>query len=196
MKKILAFIIFLAGCCPPLWAQEEAAAPIRTERFGLGIIFNDQAPIGARIWFGPKVGMDIALGLRGRRVDDLTDSIQPPTRRVALVDLDFDLGIPVRILQYEKVNFLMRPGFALRTRPDFVIDKTSPSIRSIETGVDVEFNGSAGFEYYPVRKVSFSLMLGFALVAERPSGSDNSILSFQTFPSHKGANFAFRYYIL
>ncbi len=196
MKKILALIIFLTGCCSPLAAQEETTAPVRSERFGLGVIFNDQAPLGARIWFGPKVGMDIAIGLKARRVDDLTDSIQPPTRRVALVDLDFDMGIPVKILKYERVNFLLRPGFALRTRPDFVTDKSDPSIRSIETGVELEFNGSAGFEYHPVKKASFSLMLGFAVVAERPSGSDNSILRFQTFPSRKGANFAFRYYIL
>lgn len=195
MKKLFLVVSFLAWAALA-WAQDTTSTAKRANKLGIGIVFNDEAPLSTRIWFGPKVGMDIGLGIRGRKVDDLTDSIQPPTQRVSLVDLSFDLGIPVKVLQRERVNFLIRPGFGLRTRPDFFTNPKNPTIRSIETGVELEFNGTAGFEYFPAEKASFSLLGGFALVATRTAGNDNTVVSLRSLPLRKGVNFAFRYYIL
>jgi hypothetical protein len=176
--------------------EEEAPAPGKPKRLGLGIVFNDAAPLGARLWFNPKVGLDFAIGLRGRRVLDATDSIQPPSRKVTLLDLSFDLGLPVKALLRDRVNFIVRPGFGLRIRPDFAQAPNNPNIRSIESGFELEFNGTAGFEYFPVEKASFSLSAGFALVAQRPGGQNSAIFRLESLPSGRGVNFAFRYYIL
>ena len=178
--------------------KEEGEAPKEkpANRFGMGIVFNDEAPLAIRAWFNPKVGVDVGVGLRARRVDDLTDTIQPPQHRTTLLDLSFDLGIPIRAIRKEKVDFILRPGFALRTRPGFVIEVSDTAVRSIETAIDLEVNGSVGFEYYPIEKASFSLQAGVAVVVERTGGDiSNNILHVQSFPSEKGINFSFRYYL-
>lgn len=194
------------GTVPPLQQSaptETAAAPeeepvlpqeSKPNRVGLGIVFNDEAPLSMRAWFNPKVGLDVGVGLKGRRVDDLTDSIQPPQRRTTLLDLSFDLGVPVRVIRKEKVDFIVRPGFGFRTRPDFFVEPADPDVRSVESSVELEINGSVGFEYYPSEKASFSLFTGIALVADRPGGSGNTILRVESFPK-KGTNFTFRYYL-
>lgn len=193
MKKLLLLLVLFPAAAA--WGQE-APPSEKPNRFGLGLVFNDRASIGARVWFSPKVGLDVALGLQGRRVLDITDSVQPPRTHTTLLDLNFDLGIPVNVLQREKVNFIVRPGFGMRTLADFFIDPADTNVRSIETGVELEFNGTAGIEYFPVRRAGFSLMAGFALVAQRPGGNSNTIIRLESLPSARGVNFSFRYYIL
>jgi hypothetical protein len=195
MKKLIVFLLVFSGWAGWAAAQDEAP-PSMPNRLGLGIVFNDESPLSARLWFGPKVGIDVGFGLKARRVDDLTDTISPPSRRVSLVDLNFDLGIPVNVLHREKVNFVLRPGFALHTRPGFFIDERDPRIRSIETTFEFEFNGTAGFEYFPIERASFSLLAGFAFVASRPAGTGNTFIRFESLPSERGVNFSFRYYVL
>ena len=181
-------------------SPEEAPKEKPANRLAFGIVFNDEAPISMRTWFNPKVGLDIGVGLRGRRVDDsstISDSTPVPQTRAMLLDLSFDLGIPVRAMRREKVDLVLRPGFGVRTRPGFEVSPTDPTVRSIETTIELEMNGSVGFEYYPYEKVGFSLQAGLALILVRTGGDiSNSILRLQTLPSKKGVNFAFRYYLL
>ena len=177
--------------------EEATSKPTKPNRLGMGIAFNDEAPLSIRAWFNPKVGLDAGLGLRARRADDtttITDSTPTPSERVTMLDLSFDLGIPIRILRKNKVDFILRPGFGFRTRPSF--NEETPGVRSIETAVELEVNGSVGIEYYPFEKVGFSLQAGLALVTERTGGEiSNTIIRFQSLPSKKGVNFAFRYYV-
>jgi hypothetical protein len=182
--------------------DQEAAAETRAlkpNRVGFGIVFNDDAPFSIRAWFNPTVGLDAGVGLRGRRVEDsstISDSTPTPTKRVSLLDLNFDLGIPIRVFRRERVDFIIRPGFGFRARPSFEVDPEDPTVRSIETTIELEVNGSIGVEYYPINKASFSLSAGLALVAERTGGKiSNSIFRLETLPSEKGVNFAFRYYL-
>ncbi len=176
--------------------EEQTPVPGKPKRLGLGIVFNDESPVSARLWFNPTVGLDAGVGLRGRRVLDETDSIQPPTRKVSLVDFNFDLGVPVRVLRRDRVDLIMRPGFAFRARPNFFVSPNNPSVRSIETTIEMELNGTAGFEYYPTERASFSLLLGLAVIAERPGGTGRTITRLESLPSKKGVNFSFRYYVL
>lgn len=179
--------------------EEEAPKERTANRVAFGIVFNDEAPVSMRAWFNPKVGLDIGLGLRGRRVDDsstISDSTPTPQTRVMLLDLSFDLGIPIRAIRKEKVDFVFRPGFGVRTRPNFEVSPTDTTVRSIETTIELEMNGSVGFEYYPFEKAGFSLHAGLALILVRTGGDiSNSILQLQSLPSKKGVNFAFRYYV-
>jgi hypothetical protein len=177
-------------------AEEETSAPGKPKRLGLGIVFNDESPISARLWFNPTVGMDFGVGLRGRRVLDLTDSIQPPSKKTTLLDLNFDLGIPVRAVHRDRLDLILRPGFAFRAIPSFFIDPLTPQIRSIETTIELEFNGSAGVEYFPAERASFSFLVGLAILVERPGGSGRTITRLESLPSNKGVNFSFRYYVL
>lgn len=187
-----------APATPPIQTltpqAEEGGEPPASKppkRVGLGIVFNDEAPLSLRAWFNPKVGVDVGLGLAVRTVEDLRAAVPSPESTTTFLDLSFDLGIPVRALRHEKLDFILRPGFGFRTRP--VFDQTAGEI-SVETGLELELNGSAGFEYYPFENASFGLFTGIALIADRPGGSGNTILRLESLPSKKGVNFTFRYY--
>lgn len=179
--------------------EEGEAKEKPVKKVAFGIVFNDEAPLSVRAWFNPKIGLDIGLGLRGRRVDDsstISDSTPVPQTRVTLLDLSFDLGIPIRAIRKEKVDFILRPGFGVRARPNFEVSPVDPTIRSIETTIELEMNGSVGFEYYPFERVGFSLQTGMALILTRTGGDiSNSVLHVQSFPAKKGVNFGFRYYL-
>ncbi|MGH8003166.1 MAG: hypothetical protein ACRECJ_00360, partial [Limisphaerales bacterium] len=110
------------------------------------------------------------------------------------LELSFDLGLPVRVLRRDKVDFIVRPGFGFRTRPGFFADINQPDVRSVETSLELEVNGSVGFEYYPFEKVSFGLFTGIALVQNRPGGVGSTSLRVESLPK-EAVNFTFRYYI-
>lgn len=166
----------------------------KIHRVALGIVFNDEAPLSIRAWFNPKVGLDAGLGLVVRTVEDITATVPSPESTTTFLDLSFDLGLPVRVMRYEKVDLIVRPGFGFRTRPGFFTAESDPSVRSVETSLELEVNGSLGFEYYPFERASFGLVAGIALVANRTGGSGNTIIQVKSLPSEKGVNFAFRYY--
>lgn len=188
----------VAPAVPQAAAVPETAATKveKPVRFGLGIVFNDEAPLAFRAWFNPRVGVDLGIGLRARRVLNQAALVLSPDSTTTLLGLSFDLGIPVRVVHKEKVDFIIRPGFGLRTRPEFVVEHPDTTVRSLETSIDLEVNGSAGFEYFPFERASFSLQAGVAVILERSGGDiSNSILRVQSLPSEKGVNFSFRYYV-
>jgi hypothetical protein len=180
----------------PKAATEEPAGgqEPKVHRVAFGIVFNDEAPLAMRAWFNPKVGLDAGLGIAVRTVEDLTATVPSPESTTTFLDLSFDLGLPVRIFRREKVDFIIRPGFGFRTRPGFFAAEDDPNVRSEETSLELEINGSAGFEYYPFERTSFGLTAGVALVANRTGGTGNTVIQFKSLPSEKGANFTFRYY--
>ncbi len=180
----------------PLEEEEEAASgePKQPNRFAFGLVFNDEAPLAMRAWFNPRVGLDVGFGVRTRQEVDQTLLVQHPESTTTLLDLSFDLGLPVRALHKEKVDFIIRPGFGFRTRPGFFVDPTDPTVRSVETSLELEINGTAGFEYYPFEKASFGLFTGIALVQTRPGGSGSTSLRVESLPK-KAVNFTFRYYL-
>lgn len=179
-------------------AEEGAEAPKPKERnrVGFGIVFNDEAPLAIRAWLNPKVGLDLGIGLRLRTVENLTATIPSPDSTTTFLDLNFDLGLPVRAIRHDKVDFILRPGFGFRTRPEFEIDPKDPTVRSKETTIELEVNGTFGFEYYPFPRASFSLQAGMALITERAGGEiATTNIRVQSIPSEKGVNLAFRYYL-
>lgn len=161
-------------------------------RFAVGLVFNDEAPLSIRNWFNPKVGLDFGVGLAVRTVEDQRAVVPSPESTTTFFDLSFDLGLPLRAFRHNKVDFILRPGFGFRTRPAF---DTTAGVISVATGLELELNGSAGLEYYPIENASFGLFAGFALIADRPGASGNTILRLESRPSKKGVNFAFRYYL-
>ncbi|HXF48685.1 MAG TPA: hypothetical protein VNL73_04580 [Verrucomicrobiae bacterium] len=173
--------------------EEEAAEPKQPNRVGLGLVFNDEAPMALRAWFNPKVGLDVGLGINLRQVVDERIIPQDPESTTTFLDLSFDLGLPVRVLRHDKVDLIVRPGFGFRTRPEFTFSLEDPNVRAVETTLELEINGSIGFEYYPFEKVSFGLFTGLALVQTRPGGVGSTSVRVESLPK-KAANFTFRYY--
>ncbi|HEU4436610.1 MAG TPA: hypothetical protein VFR89_04030, partial [candidate division Zixibacteria bacterium] len=50
--------------------EEVVGTPKPLNRFALGLVFNDEAPVAMRAWFNPKVGLDVGLGINLRQVVD------------------------------------------------------------------------------------------------------------------------------
>ncbi|MCI0596600.1 MAG: hypothetical protein L0Z48_08680 [candidate division Zixibacteria bacterium] len=173
---------------------EEAGAPKPPNRLALGLVFNDDAPVAMRAWFNPKVGLDVGLGINLRQVQDQRITPQNPESTTAFLDLSFDLGLPVRVLRHDRVDLIVRPGFGFRTRPGFEFSIEDPSVRSVETSLELEISGTIGFEYYPFPKASFGLFTGVALIQNRPGGAGSTTLRVESLPK-KAVNVAFRYYV-
>jgi hypothetical protein len=129
-----------------------------------------------------------------RQVQDQTLLVPNPESTTTFLDLNFDLGLPVRVMRHGRVDLIVRPGFGFRTRPEFTFAIEDPSVRAVETTLELEINGSIGFEYYPFEKASFGLFTGLALVQTRPGGVGSTSLRVESLPK-KAANFAFRYYL-
>jgi len=174
--------------------EEVVGTPKPSNRFALGLVFNDEAPVAMRAWFNPKVGLDVGLGINLRQVVDERIIPQDPESTTNFLDLSFDLGLPVRVMRHERVDLIVRPGFAFRTRPEFTFSIEDPTVRAVETTLELEMNGSIGFEYYPFEKASFGLFAGIALVQTRPGGVGSTSIRVESLPK-KAANFAFRYYL-
>ena len=174
--------------------EEVVGTPKPSNRFALGLVFNDETPVAMRAWFNPKVGLDVGLGINLRQVQDQTLLVPNPESTTTFLDLSFDLGLPVRVLRHERVDLIVRPGFAFRTRPEFTFSIEDPTVRAVETTLELEMNGSIGFEYYPFEKASFGLFAGIALVQTRPGGVGSTSIRIESLPK-KAANFAFRYYL-
>jgi hypothetical protein len=173
--------------------EETAAEPKQPNRVGLGLVFNDEAPMALRAWFNPKVGLDVGLGINLRQVVDERILPQHPESTTTFLNLSFDLGLPVRVMRHDKVDLIVRPGFGFRTRPEFTFSIEDPNVRAVETTLELEINGSIGFEYYPFEKASFGLFTGLALIQTRPGGVGSTSMRVESLPK-KATNFAFRYY--
>lgn len=71
--------------------------------FGLGW-YSPSAPVGGRVWVTPHVGIDLGLGFADKNFLG--------------VDKDrfhVNIGVPIDVVQTDKVNFFVRPGFEYQT---------------------------------------------------------------------------------
>jgi len=145
MKKILplglALGFFVFGSA---WGVDKKG------KFGLGF-FNDDAPLGGRYWVTDKIGIDFGFGIDLRNVVDSTVSINlaplkaPNPGKKTLSEIRLDGGVPFNVIQMEKVNFLIRPGFTYQRRSYF-FPLTHDSIETKEVVIRIEYDSLGGFD--------------------------------------------------
>ncbi len=143
MKKILplglALGFFVFGSA---WGVDKKG------KFGLGF-FNDDAPLGGRYWITSKVGIDFGFGADLRNVVDSTVSINlaplkaPNPGKKTLSEIRIDGGVPFNVIQTEKVNFLIRPGFTYQRRSYF-FPLTHDSVVTQVVVIDVDIDSASG----------------------------------------------------
>lgn len=94
MKRIALFAALVTTLATTAALAEPAAG-----KWGLGY-FSEEAPVGARYWLNPKVGIDLGLGFS--QTEESGETIN---------GFAVDLGVPFVLGNYENAYFFIRPGF-------------------------------------------------------------------------------------
>jgi hypothetical protein len=93
LKRVMILAVALIFVLPVI-----SQAMDMTGKYGLGY-FRNQAPVGARYWFGPQAGIDVGVGFE---LDDLGDETAS--------SFWIEAGLPLVIVDTERANFMLRPG--------------------------------------------------------------------------------------
>lgn len=110
--------------------------------------------VGIRHWFTSQMGGDIAVGfttasqeINGTKTDEGTG-------------FAFDLGLPISMKSWDKVNVIFRPGFAFTNAT--LKDKTSPTPPNELKATVYAVSGELEVEWMLAEKVSISAAHGIA----------------------------------
>ncbi len=148
-----------------------------TGKWGLG--FNNySAPIGARFWVTPKVGLDVGIGFEMDDVDVYDDEAEEWTTESA-TDFYFEVGVPFVMVPTERVNFYLRPGIQVALYD-------SLNNEYVKNSIAITF--APGVEYFLTEDLSIEASHGIAyrMDSARREDADSRSAIF-TF----GENFAF-----
>ena len=108
--------------------------------------------VGGRQWFNGQVGVDLGLGYTSFKADQ-------GTQKETWTGVSFDVGLPLVIKKFDKVNFIFRPGFQYGTLEDK--DETlvpSQTTKYTMTG----FSGTLEAEWFVADNLSLSAAHGIA----------------------------------
>lgn len=112
--------------------------------------------LGIRQWFGPQLGMDLAVGF----TTGSTEQGPPTVTTTEASGIVFDGGLPWSVKKWDRVNFIVRPGFQYaRTTQE---NKQNPIPPNKVTLTGFAVTGELEVEYMFVDKVSISASHGVA----------------------------------
>ena len=146
MKKILA----MASLLTVLAASAHAQDPMG----GLGFRNSGGATVGLRQWFSEKMGVDAGIGFATLNAEINGTKVQENT------GFAFDLGLPISLKSWDKVNFIFRPGFGFETTT--LKDKTTPIPPNEDKFTQYAVSGELEVEWMIAEKVSISAAHGIA----------------------------------
>src|SRR5512137_2050796 len=99
MKRVIFMtLVMIIAVFSSLQAGQHKAG-----QFGLGW-YSMTAPVGGRVWISEMVGIDLGLGYADKNVVGGDDA-----------HFNLNLGVPIDIVQTEKVNLFVRPGFEFQS---------------------------------------------------------------------------------
>lgn len=175
MKKMFVPVCLFMLVAGSAHAQTEPMGGLGFRSTGLstGVLGVTASPtIGIRQWFSPQFGGDVAVGFvsfsqefNGTETDQATG-------------FAFDLGLPISLKSWDRVNFILRPGFAYGTST--VEDKTAPvppnEIKATVWAVSGEFE----VEWMLAEKVSISAAHGIAYNSVKLEDNDSPAATLET----------------
>jgi hypothetical protein len=93
-----------------------------TGKYGLGY-FKSEAPVGARFWVSPQLGIDVGVGFESKSVYLPTYGATDTTyNKETGMSFYAEVGFPYVIFDTERANFFIRPGFMLGMLDDRIAD--------------------------------------------------------------------------
>ncbi len=102
MKRVIMLGLMVLLALPVMGSAKDM-----TGKYGLGY-FNTDAPVGARFWVAPKVGIDVGVGFK---MEDVYVGAQPEKQTAS--SFWIEAGVPFVIFPSERANFFVRPGVVL-----------------------------------------------------------------------------------
>ena len=159
MKKIACMALaatLLAGA-----AQAEVMGGLGFRSAGATVssptVTLDVSPtIGVRHWISERMGLDGAIGFAS-----LTAEAGPPTTDIGEASgFTFDLGVPISAKKWDKVNVILRPGFAYTTGT--IKDKTVLTPPNEDTITAMSYSAEIEVEWMVAERLSISGSHGIA----------------------------------
>lgn len=181
MKKILAMASLLTVLAASAHAQDPMGG-LGFRSGGSSGGFDPTPTVGIRQWFSSQIGVDAAIGFASQNIEDNGTKVQEGT------GFAFDLGLPISLKSWEKVNFIFRPGFVYQSAT--VKDPTDPTPPNEDKITVLAVSGELEVEWMIAEKVSISAAHGIAyssLTIEDNASPVNEIK--QTGFSTTGGNF-------
>lgn len=132
--------------------------------------------VGGRQWFNAQIGLDLGLGYT-------TFEAKQGTNKETWTGVSFDIGLPIVLKKFDKVNFILRPSFQYGTLEDK--DETifpTSTTKYTMTGV----TGSLEAEWMMAENVSLSAAHGISYGSLHDDGTPET--KFTTFGT-TGSNF-------
>ena len=149
LKKTILAVLTLA-------LMLAAGSALASEMKGSLGFHSTAAPIGIRYWMSPQVGLDVGLGVSSFK----TESGSPVTTDKSS-GWNVDIGVPWSVKKWEKVNFLLRPGFMYGSSKS--TPPSGPSVTWTSMGLSAEFEA----EVMVVDNFSVSASHGLAWATQK-----------------------------
>lgn len=153
MKKLLVAAAAVTMLLGPVAARAQdnmGGLGFRTLDAGAGT----SPAIGIRQWFSPNLGVDLGVGFSTFKFE----AGPAPTADQEANGFAFDVGLPWSARKWDKVNFILRPGFQYgRAKSEDKLDPTPPNEDTVTSWA---VSGELEVEFMFVDKVSVSASHG------------------------------------
>jgi opacity protein-like surface antigen len=153
MKRIALF----AALATTLVASAAMAEPAKG-KWGLGY-FSEKAPVGARYWLSPKLGLDLGVGFTQN--EDEGETVN---------GYAFDIGLPIVLGNYENAFFFVRPGFLYSSDEDAITGTPVTVATNTQYAIGADF----GVEWFINDRFSLQVAHGIGYVNNDPENGDSS----------------------
>lgn len=158
MKRLIGWVALALVVC-----AGAASAQGGGEFKGALGFHNVEAPVGIRWWINDKVALDAALGVGS----DENTAVDENLSRWAL-----DLGVPILLRSFDRLDFLVRPGIMFQSQ-EGVVDPGPPLVT--DDGTTMTLGVELEAEVFLLENFSVSAAHGFAIVnTDPPVGESTS----------------------
>lgn len=186
-KKLLAFACLFMIVAAGAQAQEtypmggfgfRSGAALNTGPVG----FSATPTIGIRQWFSSQMAADLAVGFATVSVENNGTTTDEGSA------FAFDLGLPISLKSWDKVNFIFRPGFVFSSAK--LEDKTAVAPPNELKATIYAVTGELEVEWMLADKVSISAAHGIAYGSTTVEDNDTPVNELKlTGFSTTGSNF-------
>lgn len=130
--------------------------------------------IGIRQWANERVGFDAAIGFGTIKIESGT----PLVTTDESTGFSFDVGVPVSMKQWDRVNVIVRPGFTYSRGTDK--DKTSTTPPNEFKITTYSVAGEIEVEWMVAEKLSVSAAHGIAYQSFKGEDNDTPVNEFKS----------------
>ena len=185
VKRLIGAALVLLLVVPAIGSAMDMSG-----KYALGY-FHSDAPVGIRYWLQPNLGIDLGFGFEAKDVTVGND-------KETATSFWIDAGLPYVIMDTERANFFVRPGFMLSILDDRTYDPEGFTATSYdETWTNMAITLTPGAEVFFGNNFSLEAGHGVKVNIMSPPDqvSDQSYTTISTFDAsvtYLGFHFYFK----